>query len=44
MAQKMRDSQLEKRTNRLKLPLRERKYCCRRPNIDPLLGVMPLQY
>jgi integrase len=26
MAQKMRDSQLEKRTSRLKLPLRERKY------------------
>ena len=26
MAQKMRDAQLEKRTNRLKLPLRERKY------------------
>jgi pantothenate kinase-related protein Tda10 len=22
----------------------ERDECCRRPNIDPLLGVMPLQY
>lgn len=43
MAQKMRDAQLEKRTNRLKLPLRERKYkvldtgvalCYRRTSAD----------